>query len=122
MGRQRADRAYRAGHRLLRAQPQSGAHPGAIADSEPNLEIENGNIIGAGHASSVGRFDDEELFYLESRGISENEARKLVVRGFFGELVEEIGIPAISEHLMNVIDKRLARGESDAIAQVLEEK
>ena len=91
--------------------------PGAIADSEPNLEIENGNIIGAGHASSVGRFDDEELFYLESRGISEN-----VVRGFFGELVEEIGIPAISEHLMNVIDKRLARGESDAIAQVLEEK
>ena len=96
--------------------------PGAIADSEPNLEIENGNIIGAGHASSVGRFDDEELFYLESRGISENEARKLVVRGFFGELVEEIGIPAISEHLMNVIDKRLARGESDAIAQVLEEK
>ena len=45
--------------------------PGAIADSEPNLEIENGNIIGAGHASSVGRFDDEELFYLESRGISE---------------------------------------------------
>ncbi len=49
------------------------------------------------------------------------EARKLVVRGFFGELVEEIGIPAISEHLMNVIDMRLARGENDAIAQVLEE-
>lgn len=46
-----------------------------------------------------------------------------MVRGFFGELVEEIGIPAISRaHLMNVIDKRLARGESDAIAQVLEEK
>ena len=99
-----------------------GLTPGAIADSEPNLEIENGNIIGAGHASSVGRFDDEELFYLQSRGIPETEARKLVVRGFFGELVEEIGIPAISEHLMNVIDKRLARGESDAIAQVLEEK
>ena len=79
-------------------------------------------IIGAGHASSVGRFDDEELFYLQSRGIPETEARKLVVRGFFGELVEEIGIPAISEHLMNVIDKRLARGENDAIAQVLEEK
>ncbi|NMM99616.1 ABC transporter permease [Bifidobacterium sp. DSM 109958] len=96
--------------------------PGAIADSEPNLEIENGNIIGAGHASSVGRFDDEELFYLESRGIPETEARKLVVRGFFGELVEEIGIPAISEHLMTVIDRRLARGESDAMAQVLEDK
>lgn len=96
--------------------------PGAIADSEPNLEIENGNIIGAGHASSVGRFDDEELFYLQSRGIPEAEARKLVVRGFFGELVEEIGIPAISEHLMTVIDRRLARGESAAMASVLEDK
>lgn len=96
--------------------------PGAIADSEPNLEIENGNIIGAGHASSVGRFDDEELFYLQSRGIPETEARKLVVRGFFGELVDEIGVPAISEHLMTVIDRRLARGESDAMQAVLEEK
>lgn len=85
--------------------------PGAIADSEPNLEIENGNIVGAGHASSVGRFDDEELFYLQSRGISEATARKLVVRGFFGELIEEIGIPAISDHLMTVIDRRLARRE-----------
>lgn len=90
--------------------------PGAIADSEPNLEIENGNIVGAGHASSVGRFDDEELFYLQSRGISEEVARKLVVRGFFGELIEEIGIPAIAEHLMNGIDRRLARRE-DAAAQ-----
>ncbi|KFJ07275.1 FeS assembly protein SufD [Bifidobacterium thermophilum] len=96
--------------------------PGAIADSEPNLEIENGNIIGAGHASSVGRFDDEELFYLESRGISETEARKLVVQGFFAELVEEIGVPAIAQHLMNVIDRRLARGENVAMQAVLEEK
>ncbi len=95
---------------------------GAVADSEPNLEIENGNIIGAGHASSVGRFDDEELFYLQSRGISESEARKLVVRGFFNELIEEIGIPAISGHLMAVIEKRLARGEHAANARVLEEQ
>lgn len=86
--------------------------PGAVADSEPNLEIENGNIIGAGHASSVGRFDDEELFYLQSRGIPEAEARKLVVRGFFQELVDEIGVDEISEHLMNTIDRRLAQGES----------
>ena len=85
--------------------------PGAIADSEPNLEIENGNIIGAGHASSVGRFDDEELFYLQSRGISEIEARKLVVRGFFNELIEEIGVPEIVDHLMKAIERRLARTE-----------
>ena len=86
------------------------------------MEIENGNIVGAGHASSVGRFDDEELFYLESRGISETEARKLVVQGFFAELVEEIGVPAIAQHLMNVIDRRLARGENAAMQAVLEEK
>ncbi|WP_297316078.1 Fe-S cluster assembly protein SufD [uncultured Bifidobacterium sp.] len=95
--------------------------PGAIADSEPNLEIENGNIIGAGHASSVGRFDDEELFYLQSRGVPEHEARKLVVRGFFGELVEEIGVPSVSGHLMGVIDRRLAKGEDEEMQRVLEE-
>ncbi|PKZ59718.1 MULTISPECIES: Fe-S cluster assembly protein SufD [Gardnerella] len=88
--------------------------PGAIADSEPNLEIENGNIIGAGHASSVGRFDDEELFYLQSRGVSEIEARKLVVRGFFNELIEEIGVPEIVDHLMKAIERRLARTEEPA--------
>ena len=42
---------------------------GARADSVPNLEIETGEIAGAGHASATGRFDDEQLFYLQSRGI-----------------------------------------------------
>ena len=90
--------------------------PGAIADSEPNLEIENGNIIGAGHASSVGRFDDEELFYLQSRGVSEADARKLVVRGFFNELIEEIGVPQIVDHLMAAIERRLAKTEESQAA------
>lgn len=85
--------------------------PGAVAESEPQLEIENGNIVGAGHASSVGRFDDGQLFYMRSRGIPESAARKLVVHGFFSELVEEIGIPAVSEHLMATIDRRLAMEE-----------
>lgn len=96
--------------------------PGAVADSEPNLEIENGDIIGAGHASSVGRFDDEELFYLQSRGIPEAEARKLVVRGFFGELADEIGVPAVADHVMTLIDRRLARTQGDDTQAVLEEK
>ena len=90
--------------------------PGAIADSEPNLEIENGNIIGAGHASSVGRFDDEELFYLQSRGVSEADARKLVVRGFFNELIEEIGVPQIVDHLMAAIERRLAKTDESVNA------
>ena len=60
---------------------------GARADSVPNLEIETGEIVGAGHASATGRFDDEQLFYLQSRGIPEDEARRLVVRGFFADVV-----------------------------------
>ena len=60
---------------------------GARADSVPNLEIETGEIVGAGHASATGRFDDEQLFYLRARGIPEELARRLVVRGFFGEII-----------------------------------
>ncbi len=82
---------------------------GAKADSVPNLEIENGEIIGAGHASATGRFDDEQLFYLMSRGIAEADARRLVVRGFFAELIEQIGVPQVQDHLMNAIEKELER-------------
>ena len=66
---------------------------GARADSVPNLEIETGEIVGAGHASATGRFDDEQLFYLQARGIPEDEARRLVVRGFFADIVQQIGVP-----------------------------
>ncbi len=65
---------------------------GARADSVPNLEIETGEVAGAGHASATGRFDDEQLFYLMARGIPEAEARKLVVRGFFAELLNKIPV------------------------------
>ena len=66
---------------------------GARADSVPNLEIETGEIVGAGHASATGRFDDEQLFYLCSRGIDAETARRLVVRGFFADVVQQIGLP-----------------------------
>ena len=81
---------------------------GARADSVPNLEIETGEIVGAGHASATGRFDDEQLFYLQARGIPEPEARRLVVRGFFASIVERIGVPEISERLMTTIETQLA--------------
>jgi Fe-S cluster assembly protein SufD len=82
---------------------------GARADSVPNLEIETGEIVGAGHASTTGRFDDEQLFYLMSRGIELEDARRLVVRGFFSEIISEIGVEAIQERLMNRIDDELAK-------------
>ncbi|MEI2775792.1 MAG: Fe-S cluster assembly protein SufD [Tetrasphaera sp.] len=81
---------------------------GARADSIPNLEIETGEIAGAGHASATGRFDDEQLFYLQARGIPEAEARRLVVRGFFAALVSRIGVPEVIGHLMAAIDEELA--------------
>ena len=82
---------------------------GARADSVPNLEIETGEIVGAGHASTTGRFDDEQLFYLMSRGINMEDARRLVVRGFFNEIVSEIGIEEIQNRLMDRIDNELAK-------------
>lgn len=82
---------------------------GARADSVPNLEIETGEIEGAGHAAATGRFDDEQLFYLRARGIPEIEARRLVVRGFFAELIQQIDVPEIREHLTDAIEAELAR-------------
>ena len=80
----------------------------ARADSVPNLEIETGEITGAGHASATGRFDDEQLFYLQSRGIPEDVARRLVVRGFFGEILARIPLPELRERLEAAIEAELA--------------
>jgi Fe-S cluster assembly protein SufD len=83
---------------------------GARADSIPNLEIETGEVVGAGHASATGRFDDEQLFYLQSRGIPEHEARRLVVRGFFASLLARIGDQSVSGPLMEAVEARLDKG------------
>jgi Fe-S cluster assembly protein SufD len=80
---------------------------GTRADSIPNLEIETGDIAGAGHASTTGRFDEEHIFYLQSRGISEDEARKLVVRGFLLDVIQRIGNEQIEDRLQQAIDAEL---------------
>jgi len=81
---------------------------GARADSVPNLEIETGDIAGAGHASASGRFDDEQLFYLQARGIEEHDARRLVVLGFLAEVVQKIGSPELETRLQAAIETELA--------------
>ena len=81
---------------------------GCRADSVPNLEIETGEIVGAGHASTTGRFDDEQLFYLRSRGISESEARRLVVHGFFADIIRKIGVPELEGQLLQTLEAELA--------------
>lgn len=80
---------------------------GARADAVPNLEIETGSIVGAGHAATVGRFDDEQLFYLLSRGIPEGEARKLIVHGFFSEVIARIPVEGLRETLEAKITEEL---------------
>ena len=78
---------------------------GTRADSVPNLEILTGEVVGAGHASTSGRLEDQHLFYLMARGIPLAEARRLVIRGFFGELIGKIGVPGAAR-----ADRRSGRG------------
>ena len=88
---------------------------GCRADSVPNLEIETGEIEGAGHASATGRFDDNQLFYLRSRGIEEFEARRLVVHGFFNDLIGRIGVESLEEKLRQTVETELAKNVLKAV-------
>jgi len=81
---------------------------GAHAESVPNLEILTGEVAGAGHASASGRLEDEHLFYLQSRGIPVDEARRLVIRGFFGELISKIGIAELEERITSAIEREIS--------------
>ncbi len=85
---------------------------GTRVDSVPNLEILTGEVVRAGHASTSGRLEDEYLFYLMARGIPLAEARRLVIRGFFGELIGQIEVPELAERVMSAIEAELDRGRS----------
>ena len=91
---------------------------GARADSVPNLEIETGDIAGAGHASATGRFDDEQLFYLQARGIPEDEARRLVVLGFLMEIIQQIGDAPLEERLRAAVEAELTTDAAAAPSEV----
>jgi Fe-S cluster assembly protein SufD len=81
---------------------------GTRVDSVPNLEILTGEVIGAGHASASGRLEDHHLFYLMARGIPYDEARRLVIRGFFGELIEKIEVPELHARIAAAVEAELA--------------
>src|ERR1700722_1549163 len=83
---------------------------GTRVDSVPNLEILTGEVVRAGHASTSGRLDDEHLFYLMARGISLAEARRLVIRGFFGELIGQVEVPELADRVMTAIEAELEKG------------
>jgi Fe-S cluster assembly protein SufD len=73
----------------------------------PNLEILTGEIRGAGHASANGRLEDIHLFYLMARGIPYEEARRLVIRGFFGELIDKIKVADQRERVAAAVEAEL---------------
>jgi Fe-S cluster assembly protein SufD len=81
---------------------------GTRVDSVPNLEILTGEVLGAGHASASGRLEDQHMFYLMARGIPFEDARRLVIRGFFGELIGQIEVPELRERIAGAIEAELA--------------
>lgn len=80
----------------------------AWAESVPNLEIEN-NDVKCSHASTVGPVDEEQRFYLESRGVPTDEAERLIVAGFLGEVLANIPVPSAAPALKLAIANKLAR-------------
>ena len=93
---------------------------GTRVDSVPNLEILTGEVAGAGHASASGRLDDQQLFYLQARGIPYDLARRMVVRGFLGQLVDKIDLPELRERVRAAIDDELGGGRASGAAGAAE--
>jgi Fe-S cluster assembly protein SufD len=87
---------------------------GTRVDSVPNLEILTGEVLGAGHASASGRLEDQHLFYLMARGIPFEEARRLVIEGFFGELIAQIEVPELRERVTAAIERELTVPAAEA--------
>jgi len=84
----------------------------AWAESVPNLDIKT-NDVRCSHASAVGPIDDEQRFYLESRGVPPAVAERLIVFGFFDEVLEQMPVPALvpalRRHVMGKLDRRDVR-------------
>ncbi len=83
----------------------------AKADSIPNLEILSNDPVRCGHAASVGPVEEETLFYLQSRGIPLEEAEKLVVFGFFQEVLDRVTIPEVKRSVEAAIAAEIAAPE-----------
>ncbi len=82
----------------------------AWAESIPNLVIEN-NDVHCSHASAVGPIDEEQRFYLESRGLPTDVAERLIVAGFFGEVLAKVPVPELTPLLARTIAAKFERRE-----------
>ena len=80
----------------------------ARADANPILLIDE-NEVQAGHAASISRVDQEQLYYLMSRGIDKNQAEKLIIHGFLGLVLSEISINTVRQELIDTIERKLVQ-------------
>jgi len=88
----------------------------ARADSIPNLELETGEVVRAGHASTTGKLDEEQIFYLMGRGVPELEARALIVRGLFASVLQRINNEQVADLVLARLDTAFAQvGSSSAL-------
>ncbi|NPA31128.1 MAG: Fe-S cluster assembly protein SufD [Chloroflexi bacterium] len=82
---------------------------GARADSIPGLEI-MANEVRCTHGATLGRVDDEQVFYLRTRGLSESEAKRIIVEGFFDEVLQRIPFEGVRERFREVVHEKMSRG------------
>lgn len=86
--------------------------PGAKADSVPNLEILCDDVM-CGHGSSVGPLEEEHLYYLMSRGISRQRAERVLVRGFFAEVIERLPVPRLAGPIDEIVIRRFVEAQQE---------
>ncbi len=87
---------------------------GARADATPFLEIECSDIT-AGHGSATGQIDARHLYYLQSRGIDRETALRMIVTGYFTEILEEADLPGITDRAIAIIEQRIAAADLSAV-------
>lgn len=87
---------------------------GARADATPFLEIECSDIT-AGHGSATGQIDARHLYYLQSRGIERDTALRMIVTGYFTEILEEADLPGVTDRAIEIIERRIAAADLSAV-------
>lgn len=81
--------------------------PKARNDSIPGLKIDTNSVLKGGHASTSGDVDDEQLFYMQARGISRTEAKRMIVMGFFSPALDSIPVESLREELEAAIEAKI---------------
>jgi Fe-S cluster assembly protein SufD len=80
----------------------------AEADSIPELEVSENDVVGCGHGTANGPVDDDQMFYLKTRGFNDGEARDVLVAAFLNATLTDMGSEAVHEHLLNTLTRDLA--------------